>query len=188
MNTALFLAATAVGLAAFYLLFAPLVRVYRKFRGTRVVTCPETQHAAAVDIDVARAMLSGFGPPELRLRECSRWPERRDCGQECLAQIEAAPEDCLIRSILTRWYQDKTCVICGKALGHVDWIEHKPALLAPDRKTVEWHDVPPETLPDVLGTHLPVCWNCHIAATFRRQYPELVVDRPWKHEDLHKVH
>jgi hypothetical protein len=25
---------------------------------------------------------------------------------------------------------------------------------------------------------LPVCWNCHIAQTFRRVHPELVVVRP----------
>jgi hypothetical protein len=26
--------------------------------------------------------------PHLRLSECSRWPERQGCGQECLSQIE----------------------------------------------------------------------------------------------------
>jgi hypothetical protein len=30
----------------------------------------------------------------------------------------------------------------------------------------------------VLSTHLPVCWDCHIARRFRREHPALVVDRP----------
>jgi len=34
----------------------------------------------------------------------------------------------------------------------------------------------------VLGPphlRLKSCWNCHIAETFRRRFPDLVVDRPW---------
>ena len=45
--------------------------------------------------------------------------------------------------------------------------------------TVEWSDFRPEALPEVLATHWPVCWDCHIAETFRRKYPKLVVDRTW---------
>jgi hypothetical protein len=71
-------------------------------------------------------------------------------------------------------------VLCGKPLEEIDWLEHKPALMSPEQKTVEWHEVRAEKLPEVLSTHLPVCWNCHIAETFRREFPELVVDRPWK--------
>jgi hypothetical protein len=26
----------------------------------------------------------------------------------------------------------------------------------------------------------PVCWSCHIAESFRRTHPELIVDRPWE--------
>jgi hypothetical protein len=153
---------------------------YRRFQGTRVVACPETKAPAAVAVDAIHAALTAvLGPPRLRLKRCSRWPERRDCGQECLAQIEAAPQDCLVRTMLTRWYQDKSCVYCGKPLGEIHWLEHKPALMSAERKTVEWREVPPEALPQVLATHLPVCWSCHIAETFRRQFPELVVDRPW---------
>ena len=81
---------------------------------------------------------------------------------------------------MTRWYEGKSCVYCGKPLGEVDWIEHKPCLMSPDRRTVEWKDIPAETIPGVLETHQPVCWNCHIAETFRREHPELVVDRDWR--------
>jgi integrase len=50
--------------------------------------------------------------------------------------------------------------------------------MGPDRKTVQWSDLPAEKLPQVFETHRPVCWSCHIAQTFRRGHPELVVDRP----------
>ena len=32
-------------------------------------------------------------------------------------------------------------------------------------------------MPLALATSLPLCWNCHVAATFRRMHPELVTDR-----------
>jgi hypothetical protein len=42
---------------------------------------------------------------------------------------------------------------------------------------VQWSEIPAEKLQEVMRTHQPVCWNCHIAETFRREHPELVVDR-----------
>jgi hypothetical protein len=32
----------------------------------------------------------------------------------------------------------------------------------------------------VLGTHMPVCWNCYIAQKFRLDHPDMVVYRPWQ--------
>jgi len=37
------------------------------------------------------AATTALGDPELRLKGCSHWPEREQCGQECLSQIESAP-------------------------------------------------------------------------------------------------
>ena len=86
----------------------------------------------------------------------------------------------MVRNILTKWYAGRTCVFCGKALGEIDWLDHKPALMSPERVTLEWNEIPAENFPVVLQTHMPVCWDCHIAETFRHRYPELLVDRPWK--------
>ena len=122
MNSALYLVAVIVAIAAAYFLLTPLVRLYARFRGTRVVTCPENQQPAAVKVDAVRAALSTVGTRDLELSQCSRWPEKRDCGQECIAQIEASPEDCLVRAILTKWYMERNCVVCGKALGQIDWL------------------------------------------------------------------
>ena len=30
---------------------------------------------------------------------------------------------------------------------------------------------------EAMSASLPVCWNCHVAPTFRREHPGLVVDR-----------
>ncbi|HET8563896.1 MAG TPA: hypothetical protein VFM35_08505, partial [Candidatus Binatia bacterium] len=93
---------------------------------------------------------------------------------------EASPEGCLVRTILTRWYENKSCVYCETPLEKIDWLKHKPALVSPEHVTLEWKEIRAERIPDVLAAYRPVCWNCHIAKTFRRQYPDLVIDRPWK--------
>ena len=74
--------------------------VWLRFRGTRVITCPENTRPAGVHVDERHAAASPRrGTPTLRLSACSRWPERQGCGQACLAQIEAWPEGCLARNI-----------------------------------------------------------------------------------------
>jgi hypothetical protein len=32
---------------------------------------------------------------------------------------------------------------------------------------------------DVMRTHEAICWDCHVAETFRRQRPDLVLDNPF---------
>ena len=178
METALWIVVGTLAGGALYLGLRPLVRTYLAYHGTRVVTCPETKAPAAVEVDAlfAAASQASLGSSVLRLSACSRWPERQGCGQECLAEIEAAPEACLARSIVTRWYRSRSCVFCGRPFGEVRWADHKPALRAPGGKTVQLNEIRAEELPAVLTSHSPVCWNCHIAETFRRQYPELVVE------------
>jgi hypothetical protein len=164
----------------FVLSFVPLLyliaRSYRRYRGARVVTCPETKQSVAVEVSAAKAALSGvFEDPKLRLSSCSRWPERQDCGQECVAQIEVAPDGCLVRERLAAWYQDTRCALCGRTIGAIRWTDRKPGLLAPDMTTLDWSDVASEKLPTILATHKPICWNCHVAESFLRRYPDRVV-------------
>lgn len=178
METGLYLAVAAATLATAYLLYR-VHGAYFRYRGKRLVICPETQKAAAVELDAAYlAIASALGGANLLLRDCSRWAERERCGQPCLAQIATAPEDCLVRKLVGTWYAGRSCVYCGTPIPGIDWLEHKPALRDPRGRTVQWSDVPPEKLPDVLAKFQPVCWNCHIAETFRREHPQLVVDRP----------
>jgi hypothetical protein len=155
------------------------LRNYRRYHGRMQVTCPETHHAAGVRVDVAHAVLSGtLGKTDLRLKSCTRWPDHRKCGQACLAQIEAAPADCLVRRILADWFHDKSCVLCGRVFEDINWHDHKPALADAAGRFVDWHTLPVDKLDELLASHQPVCWNCHVAETFRRQHPERVTDRP----------
>ena len=90
-----------VMVAAVAVAAALLGRRYFAIRGRRLVECPETKAPAAVNVNAARAAVAG----QLTLSECSRWPERQSCGRECLAQIERAPQDCLVRTVVTKWYE-----------------------------------------------------------------------------------
>ena len=177
----------ALGIAAAaYLVLRRPVRSYLALRGDRIVSCPENNQTVAVRLDAARAALSSAsGSGRWRLEACTRWPEKAGCGEQCLKQIEAAPTDCLVRTQVTRWYADKSCVLCGKPVGSVDWTEHQPAIMAPSGRTIEWHDVRPEQLPDVLGSYTAVCWDCHVAETFRRTRPDLVIDNPHAGQPQH---
>jgi hypothetical protein len=159
-----------------------LLRAYARQRGDRLITCPENLSPAAVKVDSGHAAVTGLmGHTELQLSECSRWPERQGCGQECLAQIAAAPDGCLVHQKVSAWYAGKICVLCGRSVDAREWLEHEPALMStrqPGHVTIAWTDVPAEKMWTVLETHDPVCWNCHVTETFRRQHPELVIDRP----------
>jgi hypothetical protein len=59
--------------------------------GPRLVTCPETKQPAIVEMAAGVEGREGFPVLDrLRIRECSRWPFRRDCVQDCLRQIDVA--------------------------------------------------------------------------------------------------
>ena len=180
MNLANYFLIAAASLAAIYGIFrlARAVRVYFTFRGNRLVSCPENHRPAAVRLAAGKAALGAIaGDQQLGLSACSRWPERQGCPQECLAQIEEAPKACLVSTIINRWYQGQVCVYCHTSFGEIQWHDHAPALLNREHKTVQWNEIHAENLHDALGTHRPVCWSCHMAETFRREHPELVVDR-----------
>lgn len=170
MSWLILLVAVGIAVAALF-----LSRRFLRNRGARLVECPETHEPAAVSVNAVKAAAGG----RLDLAQCSRWPERERCGRECLAQIEESPDGCLVRTMVTGWYADKSCAICGKAVGEVDWMDRKPALVDGQGGMVPWQEVPAETLPRVLATHRALCFDCYVSETFRRQHPELVIDNPW---------
>ena len=172
---------TLLAIVAVVAVFAAVQAViaWQRWRGTRLVTCPETRRPAAVEMDLSHAVLGSLaGRADLRLRDCTRWPERKTCGQTCLTEIEESPGDCLVRVLLERWYEGRSCVYCRKPFGVIHWHDHRPGLLAPDGRLREWSKVAPETLREVLASHRAVCWNCLMAEGFRQRFPELVLDRP----------
>lgn len=59
--------------------------IYHTYSEGRTVNCPETHAPVSVRFNALRAAWSGLaGPPKLRLADCTRWPERADCGQDCI--------------------------------------------------------------------------------------------------------
>jgi hypothetical protein len=146
------------------LLSARILRSYLRYRNQMVVTCPETERQVGVDVDARRAAITGsVGKGSLRLTHCTRWPEKQDCGQECLSQIETSPEGCMVKKRLEAWYQGKTCACCDKGIGEIRWHEHKPALVSPDHNLLQWEDVGAEEVTEVLSSHQPVCGTCNFA-------------------------
>lgn len=169
MSIGAYLVIAIVVFTILYFVGPPVVRTFLRYRGKRLVTCPETRQPAAVDIDMTHAALSAVtGSPELRLMRCSRWPEHQDCGQACLLQIQVLQKDCKVHNILTSWYEDKACVFCGKPFGDIHLYDHKPALLSPDGRIIEWRELRAENIPAALETAKPVCWDCHIADVHAR--------------------
>jgi len=141
-------------------------RTYLKFRGKRVVTCPESKQPAAVELAAWHiAVASALSKPNLHVRDCSRWREVERCDGACLTGIEQAPEECLVLTILSKWYEGKTCSCCGRPVGHISRLQHKPCLMSPDMRLFEWKDIPAENIPLVLRSHAPVCWTCLVAET-----------------------
>jgi hypothetical protein len=170
--------ADAVFAALATLLAYRIGRSWWQFSGRRVISCPETAQPAGVTLNALRAAFSSLVVnPSLRLSDCSRWPERAGCGQECLRQIETSPDGCLVRHIIENWYEGKSCAACGQPIGRIPLAGSKPALLLADRTTAEWENIPAERLAETLASSKPVCFGCHMAQTLVREHPHLVVDR-----------
>lgn len=61
--------------------------IHHQYAAPRAVICPETQREAGVRIDAVHAAASGLqGRPRFRIADCTRWPARVRCGQECQPQ------------------------------------------------------------------------------------------------------
>lgn len=172
-------AALLVALFALVVGGVVLLRTWWAWRQRRLITCPENEQPAAVRVNALGAAAGSLaGHPHLELSECSRWPEKKDCGQECLRQIERGPGECLVRTLVARWYEDKGCVCCGKPIQDVAWADQRPGLRAPDGRYLAWPDVPPEALPEMFKTHEPVCWNCLVVQRVAHEHPDDVTVRP----------
>jgi hypothetical protein len=154
-----------------------------RYHGLMLVTCPETRKPAAVRVATFRAALGEFlNTGQRRLSACSRWPQRRDCDQDCVCQIERDPKHHRVWNIASEWFAEKKCVYCGKPIDPLSHLDHAPALMKiPDRKTVEWKYLPAEQLPAAFSECVPACWSCHMTETFLRKFPGRAVVRPWRH-------
>jgi len=157
-------------------------RELRKFSGKMLVTCPETHKTVAVKVASGRAALgAAVGKEHVELSQCTRWPERQDCDQACLSELEANPEEHSVWNIVANWYEGKNCVYCHRPISELSHLDHPPGLIGLDGKIIEWEKVPAEELLEKLAAASAVCWNCSVVEGFRQEHAELVIDRPWKH-------
>lgn len=90
----LIVAILAVGIL--FVLVPLVIHTFGRYRGSRVLACPETGEPVRLDLDATRAALtSALGRPRLRVSWCTLWPRRKGCAQECVASPEVekpAPE------------------------------------------------------------------------------------------------
>ena len=145
--------------------------VASRFRGKRIVVCPETQQPVCTEIGAMRAAAG-----RVVITSCTRWPGKADCDQACAPAIAASPRETLVTSIVTRWYASHVCILCGKN------IDDLGGAIVPALRLGEtirpWSDVPAEELPVLLSSAVAVCASCELAENFRRAHPKLVIDRP----------
>jgi hypothetical protein len=150
-----------------------------RLRGTRVVVCPETHEPAAVTLDTGHAAVTAvWEKADLRLATCSRWPEREGCDQACVPQIVEGGDETRAKTIAAHFFEGKHCAICQQTLDGVHAGQLQPGLLDPiTMHVLAWDEVPPQELPEDFGSWQAVCPNCTLAESFRRRFPDRVVDR-----------
>ncbi len=143
---------------------------YFRNRGRRTVVCPENRAPVTVEVDAKYAFTSALrGQEHERLQSCTRWPEKADCGQECLAQVDPSPEN--LERLLQKWYVGKNCALCNRALSPADWRRGRLALLNEKEKLFELRHMHLDEIPSALDRMAPLCWNCHQEERARQATP-----------------
>ena len=177
MITAAYFIVTMILATALYFGIRWLVRACSKYRGAKIVACPETGSCAVVEVDTLHASLTSIvGRAQIRVESCSRWPMKSQCGQECLATLDVAPGECLVSGSLMSWYRGRNCVYCGNPAEELQWLDHQSALQT-QRGEVGSRSVPVARSSIVVKTHLPVCWNCYLAQSSRKGHPDRAADK-----------
>jgi hypothetical protein len=152
-----------------------------RYHGEMIITCPETSKPAAVKVNLARAAVASVtGRMLVELSDCSRWPERADCDQKCVVQLERDPKNHRVWNIASHWFENQKCAYCGKAIEPFHHYNRHPGMVDAEKITTEWDEIPAEQLPEKFASTRPVCWSCHMTEKFIREHPDLVVMRPWK--------
>jgi hypothetical protein len=139
---------------------AQALQSYYANLGRRAAVCPESGDAVDVELDRKYALRTALrGLERSRVKSCSRWPEQGGCAQECLAQVDASPEN--IERLLSKWYEDKNCAICTRALRPSDWQQSRLGALDKRHRLIEMRQLSLENLQPGLQNLRPLCWGCH---------------------------
>lgn len=150
------------------------LQAYFRNRGRRPVICPDNHQVVTVELDNTYAFSTALrGEEHDRLQSCSRWPEKADCGQECLAQVNPSPEN--LERLLQKWYQGKKCALCDRDLTPADWRRSRLALLNEHEKLFELRHMHLDEIPTALDHMAPLCWNCHQEERVRQAAPPRIL-------------
>jgi hypothetical protein len=150
-------------------------RRWRRFGHERPVMTLETRQPATTHIDVALTIASETGLAPASRQSCSSSAEDAAGDQPYLEPAHLPEGSASV--VVKEWARGRTCAMCRGPVTESWFAGHHIALLEPTGMTREWVDVGADRLALALATSLPLCWNCHVAATFRRMHPELVTDR-----------
>jgi hypothetical protein len=150
------------------------LQTYFQNRGRQLVSCPE--NGAPVDVEVDNKF--GFwtalrGQEHSRLASCTRWPEKGDCGQDCLAQVDPSPEN--VERLMLGWYKGRVCAICVCGITPSDWRRGRLGWLDAQHKLVELRQVNLKQLQSALQEMRPLCWICHQEERVRQAAPPRIL-------------
>jgi len=170
---ALIVAAALSGWSLWYA--ARALRGWRRYRSESLLTQTQAKPPATARIDAALTLGCGSSSaPKPRQSSSPRSEER--AAYETILESAHMPEE-PASAVVKEWARGRGCAMCRGAVTESWFAGHHIALLEPTGMTREWVDVGADRLALALATSLPLCWNCHVAATFRRTHPELVTDR-----------
>src|SRR5271167_2111116 len=119
---------------------------YFQNRGRQSAICPENGDHVDIEVDNKYSFWTALrGLEHSRLKSCTRWPEKGNCGQ--------------------------VCAICARAIAPSDWRRGRLAWLDGRYKLVELRQVNLRQLQSALGEMRPLCWTCHQDERVRQGVP-----------------
>ncbi len=96
-------------------------QTYHTYCEGRTVNCPETHAPVSVRFNALRAAWNSLsGSPNLRIADCTRWPERADCGQECIPDATRAKPTPLVDHV--RWRTRRIVHLPVLLAGAAAWV------------------------------------------------------------------
>jgi hypothetical protein len=129
--------------------------------------------AAALSVGLALT-LRGFKASEAR----ANGAENNTHQPPESAHAVAARHDHATIELLKRFFDGKKCAICKRPIPPVHRTALKPGLLNPQtHETHSWNEIPHVNLSTMLETELPLCASCQVAESFRKRFPDHVVER-----------
>jgi len=85
MNNPIILISAIIVVGLLYNVFPVIRYLYGRFRHGNVVTCPETETLADVELNACWAAFTAlFRKPTLRVKSCTLWPGKKGCAQGCV--------------------------------------------------------------------------------------------------------